>query len=83
MAQQHQGSDQGHGQYGMPQGSRQLQQHSSSMTEHGRNTPPPSKSREDFNTPDYATLLQKHEELRMSFASSPAHEDYLRDLVYC
>jgi hypothetical protein len=66
ISQPHQGSDQGHGQYGMPQGSRQLQQHSSSMTEHGRNTPPPSKSREDFNSQEYATLVQKHEELRMS-----------------
>lgn len=78
IVQQHQqGQEQGHGQYGMPQGPRQMQHQSSSMTEHGRSTPPP-KSREDINTQDYATLvqrheelLQKHEELRMPLPLSP------------
>jgi hypothetical protein len=80
LAQQHQqGEQQGHGQYGVPQAPRQLQQHSSSMTDHGRNTPPPTKSREDFNTQDYTALLQKHEELRMIiflFPSSIAADMY-------
>ncbi len=67
LAQQHQqGPESGHGQHSTSQGSRQLQQHSSSMTDHGRNTPPPTRSREDFSAQDYAALLQKHEELRMT-----------------
>ena len=65
LAQQHQGAESGHGQHGTPQGSRQLQQHSSSMTDHGRNTPPPTRSREEFSVQDYTALVQKHEELRM------------------
>ena len=81
MVQQHQQrQEQGHGQYGMPQGPRQLQHQSSSMTEHGRSTPPPSKSREDISTQDYATLLQKHEELRMTLCLSlPALKHCLLD----
>ena len=66
MAQQHQqGGEQGYGQYSAPQGSRLFKQHSSTMAEHGRSTPPPTRSREDFNTQDYSALLQRHEELRM------------------
>ncbi len=62
-AQQYQqGAEQGHGQYGIPPGARQAQQHS----EHGRNTPPPNKNREEFSSQDYTLLLQKHEELRTS-----------------
>jgi hypothetical protein len=61
--QQHQqGMEQAHGQYGAPGSGRQ---HTANMEERGRNTPPPSKSRDDYNTLDYQTLLQKHEELRM------------------
>lgn len=63
MAQQ-QGTEQGHGQYGPPQGSRQLQHSTSSMTEHGRNTPPPTRPRDEYNTQDYIALVGRLEELR-------------------
>ncbi|KAF7513949.1 hypothetical protein GJ744_006563 [Endocarpon pusillum] len=69
LAQQHQqGAESGHAQHGTSQGSRQLQQHSSSMTDHGRNTPPPTRSREEFSVQDYTALLQKHEELQAKYS---------------
>jgi hypothetical protein len=60
LAQQHQqGGEQSHGQYGAPQEARQFKH-----SDHGRSTPP-NRNREEYNTQDYTTLLQKHEELRM------------------
>jgi hypothetical protein len=69
MAQQHQqGTEQAHGgPYIVAQGGRPLQQHASGTTDHGRNTPPPQRNREDSNGQDYAALLQKHEDLRMFY----------------
>jgi hypothetical protein len=66
MAQHPQGGEQGHGQSGGSQGPRQMQQHSSSMTDHRGSTPASSRNREEFNAQDYTALLQEHEKLRMS-----------------
>jgi hypothetical protein len=66
MAQHPQGGEQGHGQSGGSQGPRQMQQHSSSMTDQGRSTPVSSRNREELSAQDYTALLQEHEKLRMS-----------------
>lgn len=63
--QQQLGGEQSHGQYGSHQGNRLLQQQHSSMTDHGRSTPPPAKSREEISNLDVATLQQKLYELSM------------------
>lgn len=83
LAQQHQqGGEQSHAQYGAHQGSRQLQQDFSSMTEHGRSTPPPTKSREEINNLDYDALLAKFEELRMTMRLIFFHRFTANMLLY-